>query len=256
LQQQDFFSAFFVHPPDNPFFCAMMKPKQYIEDDELGRIVVRVNARARNFTFRMHEGVMHVTVPPGVRVADLRRSIDELRPRLRTMNARRPDIIDLNYAIDTALFRLRLVQGADHRFHAHGDAIGMDIVCPPSANFDDEGLQAWLRKVITEALRRHCQVKFPPMLARLAKEHGLTYGTLKINTSRGRWGSCSSRNDINLSCYLMLLPVHLIIYVMLHELTHTLVKNHSAEFYATLDHLCGGCSDELQRELKQHRPQL
>lgn len=233
-----------------------MKPKQYIEDDQLGRIVVHVNVRARNFTFRMHEGMMQVTVPPGTRVADLRRSIDELRPRLLTMNARRPDLIDLGYAIHTELFRLRLVEGTGDRFLARGDAGGMEIVCPPSVDFGDEALQAWLRKVITEALRRRCRVLFPPMLAALARQHGLMYGTLKINASRGRWGSCSSRNDINLSCYLLLLPKHLIIYIMLHELTHTLVKNHSAEFYATLNRLCGGRSDELQRELKRHRPQL
>lgn len=227
--------------------------KQYIDDKELGRIIVRVYGRARNFTFRVKGGVMHVTVPPGAQVADLLRSVEELRPRLRQMFAKRQSPINLDYTIDADLFRLRLVAGTGDRFQARSELGHTDIVCPPAARFDDEALQTWLRKVITEALRRNARVQFPPMLRALATQHGLDYVTLKINTSRGRWGSCSSRNGINLSCYLMLLPRHLIIYVMLHELTHTRIKNHSADFYRLLNELCGGRSDEFQRELKQCR---
>ena len=81
--------------------------------------------------------------------------------------------------------------------------------------------------------------------------HGLPYEQLKINRSKGRWGSCSAKKHINLSCYLMLLPSHLIDYVLLHELAHMKEMNHSEKFWALLDKLTDGKAKALRKELMQ-----
>ena len=91
----------------------------------------------------------------------------------------------------------------------------------------------------------------PERIARLSAQAGLPFHSLKINTSKGRWGSCSTRGDINLSCSLMLLPEHLADYVILHELCHTVEMNHSPRFWALLDRFTGD-SHALREELSHH----
>lgn len=55
--------------------------------------------------------------------------------------------------------------------------------------------------------------------------------SVKINSAKTRFGSCSSQNNINFSAYLMLYPVEAIDYVVVHELAHIKYKNHQKEFY-------------------------
>jgi predicted metal-dependent hydrolase len=94
------------------------------------------------------------------------------------------------------------------------------------------------------------------MVARLAAEHGFRYGAVRVKATRNRWGSCTVRDDINLSISLAALPAHLAEYVVLHELCHTVHKNHSARFHALLDSVTGGRSRALRKELGRYRPEM
>jgi hypothetical protein len=72
-------------------------------------------------------------------------------------------------------------------------------------------------------------------LYHLAQEHGFTYNSASVRNQRTRWGSCSQKNNISLNMKLVLLPKELIDYVILHELVHTRIHNHSKKFWAELD---------------------
>jgi predicted metal-dependent hydrolase len=93
----------------------------------------------------------------------------------------------------------------------------------------------------------------PPMLHRLAQAHGFRFCRVRISTSKRRWGSCSSRGVINLSFYLMLLPAHLIEYVLLHELCHTVEMNHGPAFWVLLNEHTQQRALALRRELRGYR---
>ena len=71
-------------------------------------------------------------------------------------------------------------------------------------------------------------------LDKLAEKHGFTYNKVTIRNQKTRWGSCSIENNISLNIKLILLPEELMDYVILHELVHTLVKNHGKDFWAKL----------------------
>jgi predicted metal-dependent hydrolase len=102
-------------------------------------------------------------------------------------------------------------------------------------------------------LRSNAKAFLPRELDFLAKAYGFKYTQVKIRKSRTRWGSCSSKGIINLSFYLMLLPPHLIRYVLLHELCHTVEMNHGPAFWALLDKYTDGEAKKLRREMKNYR---
>ena len=103
------------------------------------------------------------------------------------------------------------------------------------------------------SMRRAAHLDLPPRVAAIAARTGLKYNRLSIRAARTKWGSCSGRNDISLSLYMMLLPDRLRDYVIIHELCHTVHHNHSPRFHALVDSLTGGRERELDRELKKYR---
>lgn len=83
----------------------------------------------------------------------------------------------------------------------------------------------------------------------LAKKYGFEYNKLKFKVMKTRWGSCTAKNNINLNMLITYLPKKLQDYVILHELVHTRIKDHSHRFWALLDKVTGdakGIHKELQ----------
>ena len=89
-------------------------------------------------------------------------------------------------------------------------------------------------------------------IKKLADKFGFLYNKVTIRNQKTRWGSCSGKNNINLNMKLLNIPNHLIDYVILHELVHTKVKNHSPLFWDSLDRYVGNAK-AIDKELKQYR---
>ena len=102
-------------------------------------------------------------------------------------------------------------------------------------------------------MKKSAQAYLPPLLDELAGHYGFKYKKVKITGSKSRWGSCSALGSINLSCYLMLLPPHLMDYVLLHELVHTKEMNHGPKFWDILNELTEGRAKTLRAELRNFR---
>ena len=89
----------------------------------------------------------------------------------------------------------------------------------------------------------------------LAKEYGFSCNNVSIREQRTRWGSCSHKNNISLNVKSVLLPKELIDYVMLHELVHTRIHNHSKKFWAELDRYIGN-SKVMAKRLRMNELRL
>lgn len=108
-------------------------------------------------------------------------------------------------------------------------------------------LYLWLRKRARQLL--------PARLEILSQSTGLRYNRVSIRTQKTRWGSCSSRGNINLNDRLVLLPAGMADYVMIHELCHTVEMNHSRAFWRLVDRHCADYKIQ-QKNLRQARQLL
>lgn len=70
-----------------------------------------------------------------------------------------------------------------------------------------------------------------PLVERRASQNELAYQKIRVTSARTRWGSCSSSGTLSFTWRLVLAPLEVIDYVVVHELVHTKIKNHSSRFW-------------------------
>jgi len=163
-------------------------------------------------------------------------------------------ILDENADFRTQTFALRIGRNdLDHIYCSLREGT-LNITCPRRTDFADRKIQSLLWATVERTIRVEAKRVLPQRLNELAAQHGFVYSSVRIKNMRSRWGSCTSKKAINLSMSLMLLPPHLTDYVLLHELCHTVVMNHSATFRALLDKVTGNRSKAYRQEMKRFSP--
>jgi predicted metal-dependent hydrolase len=100
------------------------------------------------------------------------------------------------------------------------------------------------------------QINLFHRLDEFSEKYNFPYNRSGFRCQKTRWGSCSGKNNISLNVNIAFLPEELQDYVLLHELVHTKVKNHSRKFWAELDKYTQGQAKELSKELKKYRIRL
>jgi predicted metal-dependent hydrolase len=93
----------------------------------------------------------------------------------------------------------------------------------------EQAFVSWYRERAREILSERVQ--------RLAGQNNLQYGKIRISSARTRWGSCSAKGSLSFSWRLILTPMEVVDYVVVHELAHTLVHNHSQKFWKQVERL-------------------
>lgn len=94
--------------------------------------------------------------------------------------------------------------------------------------------QAAINTALEEFYLAKAIEKLPPRVRKLSQLHNLPFTQIQIRKMRKRWGSCTADNKIILNAEAIKLPFTLIDYVIIHELCHTKVKDHSKAFWAEL----------------------
>ena len=131
----------------------------------------------------------------------------------------------------------------------------ISVSIPNSLEISDNEIQNYIRKAIERAWKKEAKSYLPFRVKELAEQYNFKFKNVTIKNSKTRWGSCSFDNNINLSLHLMRLPDYLVDYVILHELVHTKIKNHSKDFWQMLD-IVSGNARKLDRKVKEYRIQI
>ena len=101
-----------------------------------------------------------------------------------------------------------------------------------------QGQEAPLGEEEILTLAEQMRQRLPEKLNRHAASMGVTFGRVTIRCQQTRWGSCSSRGNLNFNCLLMLAPEEILDYVVVHELAHRKQMNHSALFWQEVAREC------------------
>ena len=86
-----------------------------------------------------------------------------------------------------------------------------------------------------KALAEKAKVIIPERVRYYAPKVGVTYNRITIRCQRTRWGSCSSKGNLNFNYLLALFPLEVIDSVVVHELCHRKHMNHSPQFYTEIE---------------------
>lgn len=101
-----------------------------------------------------------------------------------------------------------------------------------------QGQEAPLGEEEILTLAEQMRQRLPEKLNCHAASMGVTFGRVTIRCQQTRWGSCSSRGNLNFNCLLMLAPEEVLDYVVVHELAHRKQMNHSALFWQEVAREC------------------
>lgn len=126
-------------------------------------------------------------------------------------------------------YRLRIRRSTDVSVKLIGRFLNVHVSSPREPRSVENALDAWYRA--------HAEPIFRNQMTRCldgAPSLPRTRPKLRIRKMVGRWGSCSSAGTITLSADLIKTPLHCIEYVIMHELCHLRVHDHSPAFFRLL----------------------
>lgn len=225
-----------------------------IVDKELGVITLRRSTRATRYTLSIGDGRITGIMPLDGDEKRLLDFIEEKREQLIKSLQKRPAraLLDESTSLHTNTFRLHIFCTDRDNFYMKLEQGVLHIACPLRTDFADQGVQEILNDLLGRALLHEAGRVLPRRLRDLALRYKFTYTGLRISKSKTSWGSCNALKRISLSRSLMLLPDHLIDYVILHELCHTQEMSHNAHFWQLMDAVTANQAKALREELKQY----
>jgi len=113
------------------------------------------------------------------------------------------------------------------------------------ANTDEEK-----RKQLKHFIHQVAKIELSYHLEKLSVNLGLPYNRVFIKSQKTRWGSCSSKKNINLNRNLVFLDLTQVEYLIIHELCHTIHLNHSPRYWKLVSHHCPSYQ-AVDKSLKQ-----
>jgi predicted metal-dependent hydrolase len=208
---------------------------------EIGDVLYRRNPRARNIAIRINsEGLVRVTVPGGCKIERAEKFVIEkgrwiVQKKEKIRQNRRENLLWEPGAIVNMLHgRIFIEQGTGDGFEVFSVGNSYSIQVPKKYNSSDPMFEKAVYEHIALIGKKEGKLQLPEVLSQCAKTYNLPYTKVTVRRMKTRWGSCSSKNNISLNSSLIFIPEELVRYVCLHELVHTIHKNHGRVFWDAL----------------------
>ena len=161
------------------------------------------------------------------RAGELRRMHEELEQALRRSRLSHPVNEGSRVCIEGRAYLLKRMHGARVTMKLAGEECVLTLGAPE----DEEQVRAALK----QALSRRALERIRERLAHYAPRLGVTFNRVAIRDQRSRWGSCSSKQNLNFNWKLIMAPPEALNYVVIHELCHLIEFNHSPRFWRLVE---------------------
>lgn len=230
-----------------------------VQFPQIGEVHFKMNATVKylRISLKAFDGV-RVTVPKGTSTKDAMAFVETkkdwiLQAKLRIESQeKRYTIFTPDTVFRTQNRQLILLPWKSGQFRAQISKDALKIFYPQEADLQTQQAQKIIREYIIETIRKEANEYLPLRTEQLAAEHGFMFHGVTVKNIKSRWGSCSATNHINLNMHLMRLPQYLSDYVILHELTHTVQKNHGKPFWQSLNRITGGKARRLAADMRKY----
>jgi len=202
--------------------------------DDLPSYQVRISQRAKRMQLKVSPlGAVEVVLPKNIHPKHVTRFVAEhqtwIKQTQQQMAERYPaeELLPgrLAFAATSQQWQLEYLDGKSARVAEIDNALKVYSQDDESAQ---KALQQWLNRRASEVL--------VPWLHNVSDELGLTFQRAMIRAQKTRWGSCSSNGTISINRALLFMPPETVRYLFVHELCHTKEMNHSARYWALVEH--------------------
>lgn len=223
----------------------------------LGQLHLKKSSRAKKLriTVKPFDGVI-ITIPESISFKKAQTFaeanadwIKKQKAKMKELEAERT--YDFDAEFQTKFTTIKIISTSKEQPFLKQQKEELILAIPETADIKSKAWQELIKTQIEEQLRREAKAYLLPRTQQIAKEKGIEINKVNTRKAKTRWGSCSGKNNISLSIYLMTLPDELIDYVIYHELAHVKEKNHSAAFWAHLEDLLPGAK-LLDKQLRDY----
>lgn len=235
----------------------MKKTQKILQHPILGPVYLKKNSRSKRITLRVKtDASIVVTLPQSVAYQAgekmLNLHIDWVKEQVsKAKQQQQAQWLSWNSTFQLRHKQVLLKPCTESQLSVVYKNQQITIFIPNTWDLTHAGLQEKLQELLIELFREEAKQYLPQRTRQLAASKGIAIGHVRVKNVKTRWGSCSSKGNINLSLYLMLLPDKAIDYVIMHELAHIKHQNHSAAFWQHLEQLLPGAL-QLDQEMKNY----
>lgn len=224
----------------------------YLDDDQLGRIIVKVRRGSHTLSARWHDEQLHVNVPNGTPTATLRQFIDSHRSsivkhRMPVVSFHEGQVIECFQC--TVTLAVQSVKPGRIMLKHDGES-NIIVSLPAGTDFDSAFARQNISRVLQQLMAKEAVKRLIPYAEQLAKRLDVSVKGFELGRGKQKLGHCTSKGIIQLSRNVMFLTPELVDLIICHELAHLQHMNHSADFHALCNTYLGGREKELEAKLR------
>lgn len=194
-------------------------------------------SKRKSIGFVISDDGLQVSAPPRVSVSEIQGIVasksDWIERSLQRWRERQSSSITL----EELLLNKKPVPVRGQPFEVRVVPTGRPLLNPWTQEITLPQSQSTSLKSLEKLLKNHAREVFVHMANTLASKHALPAFQIRISSPRMRWGSCNSKGEVRLNWRLVHYPLHMIEYVIAHELAHLVEMNHSPRFWAIVEQL-------------------
>ncbi|HSQ98064.1 MAG TPA: SprT family zinc-dependent metalloprotease [Rickettsiales bacterium] len=106
-----------------------------------------------------------------------------------------------------------------------------------------------LKETIENWYKKECLKIISDKVKYYSDKYNFNYGTIKVKEQKTVWGTCNSKNNLSFNWKAILFEEDVVDYLVVHELSHTIHRNHSTDFWKTVESILSNYK-ELNKKLK------